>query len=520
MSLRPLALLGALLLAPGCTGGECPPDSARDSTGNCTQVDGGDESGDGGSGDDGGSGSGSGDEGGSGSGDEGDSGSGSGDDTGGGALPLTHGDPITVVAQRSDSGEGHDLVEWMDAEVLSPEHGLVSGQGGWATIDLETGETLFKSGEPRTYRLAVSGDRAVLGRRTGNLVMLDISDPVEPAVLFQERPFEGYHEDVAMDGDVVLVGYLDEGAAILDGSLQTLGVIPVDDAFAVGLRGDRALVTSDSTLSLWDVSDPATPAQLDEIELEGEGRDLAWGEEGHVAVALGGNGVDVFALSGDVLSRSGHLDLAGSAFGVDIDGDYLWIGAWEVVGLAWLGQGGPVIIGHEEPAESAMGIGAGEGLALVPDWKWQSVLKVEEGLAGPELVAPSRVYYPVGTEDPQPLRLSNGGAFDLEVRLGTPSHGWSWDEEPVTLAPGESGQWILTPPSGGSEGHAEIPVSSNDPDEEELPIELMAATNTVGQEHPAFSLERFTWPDTTVDLYSFDPASTEKITFLVYFALY
>lgn len=523
------SLLWAALVAGtalwGCKGGgECAPDQVEDDNGDCVPVDdgGGEGEDDTGGSDDGGESTGD-------EGDDGDEGGDSGTDSGDSgddgeefdwSSAFEEGDPITVVAAVADNGEGFDLVEWMDAEILDASHGLVTGQGGWGIIDLETGATLEKSGDERGYRLARSGDYASIARRTGGLVVLDVSDTGLPVQLAEAKPFEGYHEDISMDGERILVGAHDEGAVFFDLELTQLATLPVDDAFAVGLVGDRAVVTHNTTLELWDVSDLDDAQLLDTVEMGGEGRDIAF-DGAHLAVGLGGNGVGVYAVeSDDTLVHRGDLEVPGSAFGVSLDGDYLWIGAWETAAVAWIGEGGPGILGHEFPAESAMGVGAGEGLALIADWKSQSVFQLEEGLAGAELVVPDRVTYPKGETDGIAVRIENDGVFDLEFTTSAPSDGWSWDDTPITLAPGAGALLVVTPPEDGSGSTFSIAYTSNDPDELSGEIEFRAADGSVGQPHPEFSLESFSWPDESVTLRGYDADDHDAIIFLAYFALY
>ena len=176
-------------------------------------------------------------------------------------------------------------------------------------------------------------------------MVLDVSDTGLPVQLAEAKPFEGYHEDISMDGERILVGAHDEGAVFFDLELTQLATLPVDDAFAVGLVGDRAVVTHNTTLELWDVSDLDDAQLLDTVEMGGEGRDIAF-DGAHLAVGLGGNGVGVYAVeSDDTLVHRGDLEVPGSAFGVSLDGDYLWASAWEETVLAWVGGGEPLPLG-------------------------------------------------------------------------------------------------------------------------------------------------------------------------------
>ena len=285
------------------------------------------------------------------------------DDTGGGdtgddgdpfdwADHFAVGDPIEARWTASESGSGMDLLEWVDAVVLTEELGMVTGEGGWATVDMASGELLTFAEMDRGYFVDADADHAVVGERIYGITVLDLSDPAVPTVRAEVQPSDGYHEDVAIDGELVLVGYHDEGGLLLDLDLNELGTIPAADAFAVDLSGDRAVLTDGSQLGLWDVSDPAEPVLLDSVEMLGSGRDLAFDGE-TVAVGLGGRGVSVYAVEEDLLVHRGDLPVAGAAFSVSLDGDHLWIGAWETLAVAWVGEGDVGILGHAVATESA-----------------------------------------------------------------------------------------------------------------------------------------------------------------------
>ena len=449
----------------------------------------------------------------------GDSGAGSGDDGDpfDWAAHFAVGDPIVERWTASESGSGLDLLEWVDAVVLTAELGMVTGEGGWATVDLQTGELLTLAEMDRGYVVDADADHAVVGERIYGLTVLDLSDPAVPTVRAEHQPYEGYHEDVALDGELVLVGYHDDGGLLLDLDLNELATIPAADAFAVGLSGDRAVLTDGDELGLWDVSDPTAPVALDAVEMTASGRDIAFDGD-TVAVGLGGRGVGVYAVEDDALVHRGDLPVAGSAFSVSLDGDYLWIGAWVTLAGAWVGVGDVGILGHAAATESAMGLGAGHGMALVADWQHHTAFDLVEGVAGAELVIQEKVYFGEGSTDGVALRVENHGVFDLDFVPGTPSDGWSWDTEDLSLGTGEGATLVLRP-DGTSTGGS-LPYTSTDPDEEAGDVELLAATQSVGSKHAAFSLESFTWPDDSKEIRSFDPDSHEGVLFLAYFSLY
>ncbi|MDP7111369.1 MAG: hypothetical protein QGH45_05375, partial [Myxococcota bacterium] len=126
-------------------------------------------------------------------------------------------------------------------------------------------------------------------------------------------------------------------------------------------------------------------------------------------MGLGGNGAAVFEVDGDSLVELGRVAPPGSALSVALDGDYLWIGGWELVGLAWIGPDGPLMLGHEPPESSAMGVGATGGVAVVADWYFVTTMARGDLVAGSEVVLPERIFFTGDPLDPNTLSVHNGG---------------------------------------------------------------------------------------------------------------
>ncbi len=436
------------------------------------------------------------------------------------SLPgFEWGDPISLISVAgqgpSTSGKPEGAVyEWLDGVVLNEEIALLTGQGGLITVDIPSGEITWQDQTiERGYRVDADGDLAAVGPRISPPIIVDLSAPNTPVVGDTIELFSGYHEDIAVDDGRILIGWLDNGAVLVDAQGALLSVLEADDAFAVGLEGERAVVTDDDELILWDVSDPTAPQVLDRVTLSGHGRDIAFDGQ-HLAVAMGGADVAVFSVADDVLTHLGALDLPGSSFSVSLDGDYLWIGAWEVVGLAWLGDGGPVMLGHEPPGANAMAVAAGAGRAVVADWYYATTMELNAGLAGPEIVVPEALWFT--GDSAQSVAFENGGAFDLEVTMA-PGDGFKTSETSLTLRPGERYSVAVTPPAGGAESTLEW--TSNDPDEPAGQVALNQANQSIGAAHEDFELLGFSWPDGAKELHRLSD-QRGSVVFLAYYALY
>jgi hypothetical protein len=416
-------------------------------------------------------------------------------------------------------GEGGPLVEWMDAAVVDGDHAVLTGHGGWAVASLETGETTHFQNAGRGYRIDCDPDTGlvIIGRRDSGLVLADVSDPTAGIDLARKTPLEGFHEDVSIHGGIIMVGWQDEGVLFLDDGLDLLSTVESDHAFAVGIEGDRAVYTELDDLVLLDVSTVEEPVELDRVTTTGEGRDIDFHGD-QLALAMGGRGAAWYTVDNDVLVHQGDVTVPGSVFSVALDEDRMWLGAWEVTAVAALLETGPVIIGHEMPQRSAMGLAATGGRAMVADWTAQTALLGHDDVAGPELVLSERISIP-DNGDGRAVRIENNGYYDLELTIDEATDGWEWDSGEYLIAPGGAAQIVITPPSGDWEDHS-LTFTSNDPDESEGSVSLEKADQSLGQPHEAFDLPGFTWPEGDLETYSFDPDDNDQIIFLAYFALY
>lgn len=419
--------------------------------------------------------------------------------------PMDAGDPLEVTATSH-----HMMWEFLDAEVLDEERGLVVGQGGFGIVNLADSTFAFEKNTERGYRLAVDGERAFVATRQGRVYSIDLS--TDPPTSSQSKNVGGgeWNEDIAADGGLVMLAALDAGTFLMDSNFSLLGTIPGDFAYGVGLSGDRALVADGDVLTLYDVSNPASPSALDSVALRGTGRDIDFDGE-NVAVALGARGVSLFEVVEDALVVRGDLAMPGSASGVDLDGDWLWVGAWDVMALAWIGPGGPVVVGHETFGGAAMGIGAKDGIALVPAWQDLPIVRRTGRVAGPE-VHPPRIINLI--DSAATVSLRNWGAHDLEVNLE--AQGFELSESTFTLAPGDGKQVELSTSFGGQ---GTLVVKTNDADEASVNVPVQSGSGSLGSAHPDFSLPSFTWPGGTEGVTSLSDYEGQPV-FIAYWAIY
>ncbi len=440
------------------------------------------------------------------------------------------GDSGGTSSGQPDWALGHPLVETMnldlesdyffegvDAVAVNDQLAILTGQGGWYALDMASGEELMFRAGLRGYDLAydASTERVWVGTRYSNVGCIDVSDADNP----QEGScglsalLSGAYEDLAADGGRVLMAAQSQGARLYDDSdtlLATLG----DDASAVGLVGDRAVVADADALVLWDVSTADAPVELDRATLPTVGNDIAFDGE-RVVVAVGGDGVVVYDIVQDTLSDRGGFDVQGSANAVALDGDYAYSASWVGYEVAWVGEGGPVVLGHEPAEQIAFGIAASGGNVAVADWFHARSFRHEPGVAGPEIDAPAYLYF---TESgvAEAMTLKNGGAMDLELTIAH-SANYAFSTDSVTLAPGESTAVVVTPT--GQPPEEALMLTTNDPDEPQVEVRATWGQSLLGEAAEDFEMTGFEWPSEDTNAYRLSH-SQGKVRFLAFWAEY
>ncbi|RME24663.1 MAG: hypothetical protein D6798_10675, partial [Deltaproteobacteria bacterium] len=432
--------------------------------------------------------------------------------------PLDLGDPITTLGTMELG-----FYEHVDAAVIDEEWAILVGQGGFTIASLDDGHIDDQYSTDRGYYIGLHDHVAWVGTKYNGLYEVDLTDPTDPR-MGRRYPglADGAHMDVDFDGTWILVSWLADGAELVRADdLTRAGSFDVTSARGAALGDGIALICDEtdegSSLVLFDISDPAAPAEVDRAALPGRCHDVAI-EGDKVVAAMGGYGIEVLRLDGDSLVDRGQVTLPGTTLGVDIDGDHAWTGSWEVAGLVWIGdESTPVVIGHEEVSESAMGVGAGHGKAMVADWFHATAMQLDPDVAGPELVIPDELPLADGQTDPERLELWNNGAFDLDLTLTVTGGELGVSEESLVLAPGEKRTVLVDPGTRNTGGT--ISWTSNDPDEPAGNLNVSVAVTQVGEPHVDFELPGFSWPDgelTNSRLSDFEG----EVVFLAYWAEY
>lgn len=426
------------------------------------------------------------------------------------------GDPITFSGSDPEGDIGPGItVEWIDAAVADENHVVLVGQGGLGVIDIETGEIVGRANGPRGIHVDAHSGVAVMSSRTQQILIYDISDPTN---IINARSIENEdiaHEDVAIENGRILVAWHSLGLRIYNTDAQMISSIELDNATTVDIKDNRAVVADNKKILLLDVSDMTAPTILAEASLLGEAFDIAI-SDGHIAVAMGGKGVQIFRIDETVLEDLGQWIFPGSVQSVSLDGDHLWLSTWKVTAVMNI-ENEPIVLGHESPKNSSFGVAAINNKAVVADWYYSSALKLNLGVAGAELVMPDQMSFQNESSSNQWLVIENGGKRELKITLEEPTGGFTLEGSGThAIKSGEKISLKVTSPDNDW-GDEEIAWISNDPDEGSGTIKLQPSRAGVGVAHPDFELPIIQWPEGGLGNYRLSE-SLGKVVFIAWWA--
>jgi hypothetical protein len=381
-------------------------------------------------------------------------------------LPHTLGDPLTPRVFRLEDF----FVENVAAEALSSERGILAGVESIGLYDAD-GVVLDRQRLEHVVDVAVEGDNVLAAARSyGNWILARYVIQDDQLKTVSEKSLPGRAVAVSMAGELALVVLGDGTTQVRTLQGQVIRTLEFAEA-AQSVRfvdDERALVGHGNSLALLDVQ---TGDVLASIDLPGPARHIR-ADETRVVVALGSEGVAIL----DPMLTDYQL-LQTDAMRLDLDGDDLWIAGWDTLELAWLGEGGPALIGQERPGFSAMAVGASGGRAWVADWIGIGVVDRNPGVTGPELHIPVSV--DVAGGQTAGLTFENRGPMELE---------FTFDGVESTLAPYSAGLFTVAAPD---EGANFIQWSSNDLDEPEGTLRVLSRSIGLGGPHPDFTLPVF-----------------------------
>lgn len=426
----------------------------------------------------------------------------------------------------------------MSAAALGGNRALVCGNQGIALVDLAALPAGGTSGyldrltgincrdlvvRPDEQYVFVNSHRAGSGDSFGFDVVRIVGNTLAHVTSVAES--EVLYEKMCLDGDLLYVAAHGRGLRVYDVSDPATPALHGGlasgfvDAFDVEVSGGLAYVADGAGgLKVVDVSNPAAPVIVDGEDLAtalGTYEELTL-RDGRAYVAAGALGLVVYELP-SLASRTVH-DLPGCAESLCWVGDVLAVGTFSGVELFEIGAGTQVTrvageLAHRRGTTAKLRLA--EGVASAPDdrlivanWSYADVYELRElaASAQPDIDCDrQRLRFAPGG-GVQSVRVSNDGGAALTIAsVSSTSTAFSTSYTGGTLQPGESVTFDVTYAGGPvSTGSARLLLSSDDPDENPLPIQVFGNTAYLDPGEPT--------PDFTLTTLARDPQTGEVTT--------
>lgn len=347
-------------------------------------------------------------------------------------------------------------------------------------------------------------------RLAGNTLQL-VAMRTEPSLLYEKMCVAGDHLYVAAhDAGLRVYDVSNPAAPTLSGAL-TAGFV---DAFAVAVDGARAYVADGAGgLKIVDVSTPSQPLLIAGETVEtalGVAQDVAT-RDGEVYVATGTSGVAAY-VAPRLDSRVAHR-VVGSAESLAWLGDHLVVGS--LSGVTVFGRSAGAVLtplGHERIQRRGKavtprichGVGSDGRFVYAADWSCVDVFELVPAAtaAAPDVQCDTvRIRFAAGGGT-QPIQVWNDGAAPLTlsaVESTDPAFAVAWSAG--AIAPGAG--TVIEVTFRGGPGSGTVLITTDDPDESPLPIQVFGATTALDPGEVA--------PDFTLPSYRRDPTSGQCV---------
>ena len=351
---------------------------------------------------------------------------------------------------------------------------------------------------PRCQHLAFRDDWAIVANRGDELspesfvTVIDMQEPLLARRLSVLSDGETSYEGVAVLNDTVYVAQHERGLGVV--ALSDAGVLtPVttvsdslQNAWKPYIDGDRLYVAdAQAGLVVFDIRDPRRPVFMGRAPTEGTLKALAI-DGRYVYGASGSAGVEVFDVMDPLRpERVRRLDTQGSALGVSVDGDHLVVADWnDIVVYRRSDPASPTRLGHQkaytagrpDPLGRILDVTMHDGVVYMAEWTNVQAHRVVPDAQAPDLRVDAVVELPrapVGETSDTGLAIRNLGEQPLIITRTETSGPFSVEVFGAEVAPGGQALATLTfTPESDAAAEGSLTISSNDPDEPTVVVEL------------------------------------------------
>ena len=344
--------------------------------------------------------------------------------------------------------------------------------------------------------------------------IVSIKTLAETDVFFEKLKIYGdFLYAAAHDKGIRIYSLTDPENPILISSLK----VGFTDAFDIALSGDTLYVADGAAgLKVVDISDVNSLKIIGEettTTAMGTAQDIL-ARDGRIYVACGGAGICVYE-NGDVTSRTVY-PLIGCTEDICWVGDYLAASTFGGVSVFETGEGtGITLIASEKTSRyttkayirTAFGIGAAnDSVLMVAGWNAADCYQIKPASESsvPDITCSTqRVRFPAAGATEEHYLVNQGGTTLTINKISGLTGDFSTTLTPQSIEPWDTVFFNISYAEGTENEGQTLLISSNDPDENPLPVQLFGKTSSLdpGEEVPDFTLST-TFTDRETGLHS------------------
>ena len=428
-------------------------------------------------------------------------------------LFLLIGLPMTGTASNLERLANTNLpnFELLDVEHRSGFLAITGGLMGTSIVDVRDPANPFAVEEyhdanclySRLYNTFIGEGIFAGGGRNCPIPILSIDEGRQLTVQSYHRTESFNYEDVAIVGDTLLVAAAHTaGIEIVDISNPrfpaTLGIIPLNNAWAVRVEGEYAYVADDGFgLSIVDFSDPTDPRVVGQLPTEGSPKDIRV-RNGYVFLALGDAGIAMIDVS-DPASPflAAQYNTSGLASHIGVNDSLVAVADWDDVEILKYGSGGTLeLVGRKNDGKRVMGVEISDDIVYVAEWNQLRIYRFGE-IAGADLdISLMDIHFPrtnIGSSVDTTIVFTNDGKSTLTIQsIDVSFDDFSLDlKPPFDVLPGGQRTVTITYTPTILDGQREtITFNSNDTDDPSLSVVVWGndVDLRVGDPAPDFTL--------------------------------
>lgn len=397
------------------------------------------------------------------------------------ALTLVNAETMSIAgntdyAVRSTRGGGRDVALYQDTYAYVNNHqseGMISSTG-FGILEIGLDEIIsvktVKESDVFFEKLNVYGDCLYAAAHNGGIRIYSLSNPENPSLVASLA--EGFTDvfDLALSGDSL---YVADGAA-------GLKIVDVSDLNNLVIVAEENTTTAMGTAQ--------------DIEVR----------DGRVYLACGGAGICVYD-NGDLSTRTVY-PVSGCVEDVSWVGKYLAASRFSGVSVFEIGEGTDMTeVASESTSRfstkayirTAFGVGAAnDSTLMVACWNsidcYQIKSRTQSNVAD-ITSSTQRVRFPINGAVQTHYLVNQGGETLVIDEVSGLTDDFSTTLIPQSLEPGDTVFFDISYTQGNENTGQTLYISSNDPDENPLPIQVFGNTSSLdpGEEVPDFTLQSF-----------------------------